>query len=65
MLVGSLRSDNGDVQEKVAEKIEFSAFHFFSRLFQGNTQTAVTNIRNNKRIVLTDFYDIELDVSYA
>ena len=65
MLVGSLRSDNGDVQEKVAEKIEFLSFHFFSRLFQGNTQTAVTNIRNNKRIVLTDFYDIELDVSYA
>ena len=65
MLVGSLRSDNGNVQEMVAEEIEFSSFHFFSRLFQGNTQTAVTNIRNNKRIVLTDFYDIELDVSYA
>ena len=33
---------------------------------RNNTQTAFTNIRNNKRInCTTDFYNIELDVSYA
>ena len=30
-LVGTLRSDNGDVHENVAEKIDFASLHFLKR----------------------------------
>ena len=30
-ILGTLRSDNSDVHENVAEKIDFPLFHFFSR----------------------------------